>query len=573
MRDSEGTGKETSPDGPPDDMPTWEKVEIIPLRERKPVQVMPEAAANWSEKTGLSWDFWRSLGTEVAEVTVGSRKHKAVAFVFSEPELEGFAMIRDLEAEKKHAYRTVNEPPFTCLWPSPDMSIPHPEILICEGQKDVAWARYLGFDAYTMGSCKRTPSPVTIRKIREMQTTSISILLDSDKGGIEGSKANNKVFLTEDFDSRVLNLLAYGKGYEKDFADVVKFRGEKAAADLIHQMMADTTVADNISYQAVLSDIDETDWLWEGRIARGKLTLFYGDPKLAKSWHVAFLARRSKTGGEYLGAEVVPFRMLNYSEMGKPVDARRKVRGFDEGGFDTSNLFIRNRFDLIFDGKDWEEMVDVLKQDCKREGIDLLVVDTLGTWFQFEGTEAWVDAIIRAKMAPLVRLGQKLNIGVLLLAHTNNQGKVSGARSALEGVPDIIIEISGKPEEDEEKVISTRGRFAANESFRTIWRKGTDEPEFLGEKLREQDKAPKVKKASEAQAEAEAQGRVPDIEQEQIILQCLTATPQSYATIKEKVKAAGGVTSRERLREFLDKMPGVIVEKLGNGFTYRRLES
>ena len=41
------------------------------------------------------------------------------------------------------------------------------------------------------------------------------------------------------------------------------------------------------------------NWLWLGRIARGKITMIAGHPGLGKSQLTAYLAARVSTGGRY----------------------------------------------------------------------------------------------------------------------------------------------------------------------------------------------------------------------------------------------------------------------------------
>src|SRR5437588_118346 len=71
---------------------------------------------------------------------------------------------------------------------------------------------------------------------------------------------------------------------------------------------------------------EETDWLWEGYIARGNVTLLTSFWKTGKTTLLSLLLDRMRTGGEVAGAAVKPGKAVVVSEEARSIWLRRGRR-------------------------------------------------------------------------------------------------------------------------------------------------------------------------------------------------------------------------------------------------------
>src|SRR5438874_13276038 len=69
--------------------------------------------------------------------------------------------------------------------------------------------------------------------------------------------------------------------------------------------------------------IAPVDWLWDGYLARGNLTLLTSLWKAGKTTLLAGLLRQLATGGDFLGRACVPARALVVSEESRELWAER----------------------------------------------------------------------------------------------------------------------------------------------------------------------------------------------------------------------------------------------------------
>src|SRR5262245_60218973 len=69
-----------------------------------------------------------------------------------------------------------------------------------------------------------------------------------------------------------------------------------------------------------------TDWLWEGHLAAGNITLFSSQWKMGKTTLVSILFDRLKAGGQLLGLPVKPGKAVIVSEEDKTIWEERSLR-------------------------------------------------------------------------------------------------------------------------------------------------------------------------------------------------------------------------------------------------------
>jgi hypothetical protein len=180
------------------------------------------------------------------------------------------------------------------------------------------------------------------------------------------------------------------------------------------------------------------DWLWEGYLAPGKITLLTSLAKSGKTTLVSVLLDKMRSGGALAGRPVRAGRAVIVSEEDLQLWRERCVR-----------LPLANNVCLIsqpFLGKatfeQWLVLIDRLLALHAQHGIDLVVIDALAN---FLPTRTENDAVsMMAALAPLRRL-TALGISVLLLHHPRKEASTEGhaarGSSALTGFVDILLEM------------------------------------------------------------------------------------------------------------------------------------
>lgn len=188
----------------------------------------------------------------------------------------------------------------------------------------------------------------------------------------------------------------------------------------------DSSVAqeDNKYELVCLEDVppEPIDWLWQDRIATGKLTIFAGDPGLGKSTLTLDIAARVSTGGAWPDSPEFTTQsgsvILLSAEDGLADTIRPRL---DAAGADPSRVFFmkmnrtrtgaRSHFNLRRD-------VAQLEQAIRDRGdVRLVVIDPLAAYMG--GIDDHKNADVRGLLAPLAEMAERLKVAVVLVAHLN----------------------------------------------------------------------------------------------------------------------------------------------------------
>ena len=179
-----------------------------------------------------------------------------------------------------------------------------------------------------------------------------------------------------------------------------------------------------------LADVTETsvEWLWDGRIPIGELTIIEGDPATNKSSlccalaacltkgvampHAASKGRPRKGGALFLIGE---------DSVDKTVRPRLRAAGAD-----LKKVFFRKDIAIPDD-------LDQIEKAIRANGAKLLVVDTITDFVN--GSEGNNKAVRRA-LRPLRELAERMQIAVVILRHFTK--KASG-KSLLRGGGSVAI--------------------------------------------------------------------------------------------------------------------------------------
>lgn len=213
-------------------------------------------------------------------------------------------------------------------------------------------------------------------------------------------------------------------GQPGDFNDLAKAAGLEAVAERIEPA---TRPARNPTMTRSLATIEPEPirWLWPQRIARGKLTVIAGDPKVGKSLITADLTARitsgtawpDKTGNAPVG------NVIFASAEDDPADTIRPR--IEAAGGDVGRVFIVDSVsDLDRDGEPFERTFN-LKKDAARLASEIeiigdvaaVIIDPVTAYLG--GADSHNNAEIRELLAPLAKIAAEHRTAVIAVSHLN----------------------------------------------------------------------------------------------------------------------------------------------------------
>lgn len=206
----------------------------------------------------------------------------------------------------------------------------------------------------------------------------------------------------------------------------IKKLAQQASQDLTRLAQGSLSVHQGV-YSQLFSEIpyQSIDWLWPGRIARGKVTIIAGDPGLGKSQITASLAAIVTTGGIW-PVDQLPCRtgkvifLSAEDDPGDTIGPRLNAAGADLTktyylkGIRTQNQQgqrLEKSFSLKTDLIHLDRFLDEVKE------IALLIIDPITAYLG--ETDSYKNAEVRALLTPLSELAMKHNLAVLVISHLN----------------------------------------------------------------------------------------------------------------------------------------------------------
>jgi putative DNA primase/helicase len=169
------------------------------------------------------------------------------------------------------------------------------------------------------------------------------------------------------------------------------------------------------------------DYLWRGRLARGKLTAIGGDPGVGKGTLGIDIAARISTGRAWPDGTPAPqgrvWLLTGEDDPADTIVPRLMVANADLdyiGLADSVETVYgeRRRFDLSLDA-------EVLVERAALDGVVALIIDPLSSYLGKE-TNSWRDSDMRRVLDPLAEAAARHGVAVILVAHLT---KASGNKA------------------------------------------------------------------------------------------------------------------------------------------------
>lgn len=215
-------------------------------------------------------------------------------------------------------------------------------------------------------------------------------------------------------------------------------------------------------HELIADSPEEPEWVWEGYLAPGAITLLAGKPKVGKSTIIcsfldsllrgdSFLDQRTRLRGKVL--------LLTEEREGT---LGEKVRSW---GLNDPNLLGEMRYRMS--DLSWDEVVEKVR--TANMGIELVVVDVWDKWTGLEGEQENSSGAQLQALKPLEELASD-GVAVLIVAHQRkgkgSHGEAVRGTNALVGGVDVVVELERS--DGATRKLNAISRYAATPAELTI---------------------------------------------------------------------------------------------------------
>jgi hypothetical protein len=234
----------------------------------------------------------------------------------------------------------------------------------------------------------------------------------------------------------------------------------KCDSRTLEKQVAGNEFPDPVPASALKAADTDREWLWQGYLAPGAVTMLSALWKAGKSTLLAHLLRATAEGGELCGLAVRKSNVLVISEEPDRLWPDRR----DALGIQDNVHFMIRPLRVKPSPADWLAFLLHVKGHAERQRYDLVIFDTLGAyWPVIRENDA---GEVQAALMPL-RLLTELGGSVLLVHHfrKGDGQEATGSRGsgAICGFVDIIVEMrrfQGQNRQDRKRVLTAYGRYS-----------------------------------------------------------------------------------------------------------------
>lgn len=163
------------------------------------------------------------------------------------------------------------------------------------------------------------------------------------------------------------------------------------------------------------------DWLWDKKIAKGKVTLIAGDPGLGKSQVTIHLAATISTGGNFPGgSKATKGQVLFFSaedDPGDTINPRLEAAGADLTRVHLFSTSIKRGKETSFDLSKDVSLLEKALATPELADTSLIIVDPITAFLG--DTDSHVNAEVRALLSQLSKLASKHGMAIVVVTHLN----------------------------------------------------------------------------------------------------------------------------------------------------------
>jgi putative DNA primase/helicase len=313
-------------------------------------------------------------------------------------------------------------------WPEL-LRFPDATIFVCEGEKDADGVASLGHCATTVASGKWTDDCV-----KALAGRGVVILEDNDEPGRKKALTAARALNGTAASIRIVALAGLpDKGDVSDWLDANHGNAEKLERICCEAPLWQpdqktgppaTTPKPRTSSATVLrtvcvADVEAVpiDWVWFGRLARGKLTMLSGDPGIGKSQMAIDIAARITMGDNWMDAGRAPqgnVVILSAEDAIKDtLRPRLEVAGAELRRVHVMEAAVQDGKERSFNLQSDLESLRVKLADIGE--VVLVIIDPITSYMGHIDSHRTTD--VRAVLEPLARFAEETNIALLAISH------------------------------------------------------------------------------------------------------------------------------------------------------------
>ncbi len=236
-----------------------------------------------------------------------------------------------------------------------------------------------------------------------------------------------------------------------------------------------------------LSDVvaKPIDWMWPGRLARGKLHLLGGDYGDGKSTLMAWLAAVLSTGAEWPDGGRAPASNVLFLLLEDAIDDTLKPR-LALHGANEDRIFA---IEAVAEGEgqrrvfNLDRHLDLLRGYVSEHPIDLIVIDPVSGFMQRSNRDG--GGPVRDVLTPVVDLGNELDVAIMALMHTGKPGVGTVGRKATQrllgstafpAVARVVWMLAPTPSDPKRKVLAVTKSNLSPKPAPLEWSRDLDRP-------------------------------------------------------------------------------------------------
>jgi hypothetical protein len=342
---------------------------------------------------------------------------------------------------------------------------PDEAVVITEGEKAADALRGFGFLALgTVTGASVTPSPASLLVL---EGRSVILWPDLDAPGL---KHMNRIGDALHATARTVRFVSWGEHEGDDAADFVARGGTADEAKLLLAGASESpqepspvspAPTSGRAVTVLVSDVEpETvEWLWEGRIPFGKITVVDGDPGLGKSLLTLDIAARLSSGGTLPdGGKCEPAGVVILScedGLGDTIRPRLEAAGADLSRIAALVAVKSPSGTQLL--PTLEENVLQIAEAIESVAARLVIIDPLMAYLGRD-VNSYRDQDVRAVLAPVAEMADRTGVAVVVVRHLR-KSREGGAIIAGGGSIGIIgaarsgLMVARHPDDDDTRVL------------------------------------------------------------------------------------------------------------------------
>jgi putative DNA primase/helicase len=206
---------------------------------------------------------------------------------------------------------------------------------------------------------------------------------------------------------------------------------------------------------------EAVQWLWPGRIPRGKLTLVIGDPGLGKSFLMLDAMARVTRGARWADGAPAPVGdcILMSAEDGLADTIRPRLDALDADICRVHALTaVRDEDGALERGFSLERDLHHLEDVIKKTSAILVGIDPLSAYLGSK--DSYKDSEIRGLLGPLAALAERTGVAIVAIIHLTKDQQRRALYRALGSIAFVaaaraVLAVGKDPEDEDRRILVT----------------------------------------------------------------------------------------------------------------------